>query len=103
MGSAGLTRVELWGTRDGGRTWKSFALDDDKRSPMLVRVAEEGLYGFSVVASGPADQPGRAPASGESPQVLINVDLTKPNVRIQGVRPLGETTRQPAPRRYYFR
>ncbi|MBN1395567.1 MAG: hypothetical protein JW959_11130 [Pirellulales bacterium] len=93
IGPSGIGRVELWGTRDGGRTWRSFALDDDNRSPMLVSVPGEGIYGFCVTVSNGAGLGGKPPAPGDRPELLIGVDLTKPVARIvsakQGVD--GET------------
>jgi hypothetical protein len=82
VGPSGIARVELWGTRDGGRTWTSFGRDNDKQSPFLVRVPEEGIYGFSIAVQsgvGLGDEP---PRPGSPAQVWIGVDLTKPLARI---------------------
>jgi len=82
VGPSGIARVELWGTRDGGRTWTSFGRDDDKLSPFLVRVREEGIYGFCIAVQsgvGLGDEP---PQPGSPAQVWIGVDLTKPLARI---------------------
>ncbi|MBN2474105.1 MAG: hypothetical protein JXB62_05835 [Pirellulales bacterium] len=81
-GPSGIARVELWATRDGGRSWKSFALDDDNRSPLLVKVDEEGIYGFRVVVTGGTGFGGKPPQSGELPDVVVVVDLTRPTARI---------------------
>src|SRR3972149_882591 len=51
VGPSGISRVELWGTRDGGRSWRMFTVDDDNRSPISISVDEEGIYGFRVVAT----------------------------------------------------
>ena len=80
-----ISQVELWGTRDGGRTWHSHALDNDNRSPILVTVDREGVYGFKVVARGNAGSPNSPPRPGELPDIFIGVDLTKPSARISGV------------------
>jgi len=81
-GPSRIGRVELWGTRDGGRTWTSFGVDNDNRSPMLVTVHEEGLYGFRVgVENGVGLKSGK-PQSGDPPDVWIGVDLTEPTARI---------------------
>lgn len=77
-----IGQVELWGTRDGGRTWQSFCLDNDSRSPMLVSVDGEGLYGFRVVISNRSGNGGTPPQSGDPPAVTIGVDLTKPTARL---------------------
>ncbi len=82
VGPSGIARVELWATRNGGRNWESFALDDDNRSPLLVKVDEEGLYGFKVVITSGAGLGGQAPQPGDLPDVTIQVDLTKPTAQI---------------------
>lgn len=78
-------RVEVWGTRDGGNTWKSYGFDSDSRSPMLTRVPEEGTYGFNVVFHPLNGQPAKAPRRGQAPDMLIRVDLTRPDARLLGV------------------
>ena len=49
IGSSGVAKVELWGTRDGGRHWANYGADNDNRSPLVVSVDSEGLYGFRIV------------------------------------------------------
>lgn len=80
-------RVELWGTRDGGLSWKSFGYDSDSRSPMLARVPEEGTYGFKVVFHPSHGAPAQPPRRGQSPDIVICVDLTRPEARLLGVSP----------------
>lgn len=88
-GPAGVSRVELWGTRDGGRSWSSFAVDDDNRSPLLVKTDAEGLYGFRVVVRTGNGQGGQPPKSGDPPQIWIGVDLTPPALRLLRVQPVA--------------
>lgn len=85
LGGNGNAAVELWGTRDGGKTWQSFGTDAKGQSPMLVTVPEEGIYGFrmSLLQNGMA---GRPPLSGEVPRTWIGVDLTRPTARITQAR-----------------
>ncbi len=78
VGPSGISRVELWGTRDGGQSWRLFTIDDDNRSPILVSVDAEGLYGFRVVAVSGAGFGDKAPIRGDLPSVWIGVDVTKP-------------------------
>ncbi|HEY2827999.1 MAG TPA: hypothetical protein VGJ04_10395, partial [Pirellulales bacterium] len=78
----GIARVELWGTRDGGRTWNSYAIDNDNRSPIHATVDGEGLYGFRVVVQSGNGIGGIPPHSGDSPDLWVTVDLTKPVVRL---------------------
>jgi hypothetical protein len=82
VGPSGIGRVELWGTRDGGQTWQSFAVDNDHRSPLQVGVKEEGAYGFRVVVTNGAGFGGKPPVAGDQPDLAIGVDLTKPTARI---------------------
>ncbi len=82
VGPSGIGRVELWGTRDGGRTWRQFTVDSDHRSPLRVSVDEEGVYGFRVVVTNGAGLGGRPPESGDLPDLWVGVDLTKPLARI---------------------
>jgi len=78
VGAAGIAQIELWGTSDGGQHWLSYGLDEDARSPMLVKVDGEGIYGFRVVVKTGAGLEGAKPASGDAPDVWVGVDLTKP-------------------------
>jgi hypothetical protein len=82
VGPSGVSRVELWGTRDGGRTWRMFTVDDDNRSPISVSVDEEGIYGFRIVATSGAGLGEQPPKSGDLPSIWVGVDLTKPTARI---------------------
>lgn len=82
VGPSGIGRVELWGTRDAGKTWRSFTLDNDNRSPLLVNVEEEGVYGFCVVVTNGLGLGGQQPKSGDLPDLWVGIDLTKPTARI---------------------
>ena len=82
VGPSGIGRVELWGTRDGGKTWRSFTVNNDHRNSLLVNVEEEGIYGFRVVVTNGAGLGGKPPTSGDLPDLWVGVDLTKPTARI---------------------
>lgn len=74
--------VELWMTRDGGRSWIRRGEDPDRTSPIEVDLGGEGTFGLTLVArssSGQGDQP---PASGDLPQTWVEVDSTPPSVRL---------------------
>ncbi len=84
-GSAGVSKVELWGTRDGGQSWSRFAQDDDNRSPLIVTVDNEGTYGFKILvqnAGGAAIDP---PRVGEEPELWVSVDLKRPIVELTAI------------------
>lgn len=90
VGPSGIGRVELWGTRDGGRNWSSFGVDEDRQTPLLVSVDEEGIFGFRVVVTSGAGLGGDPPKSGDAPDIWIGVDLTKPACRIVSARPSAD-------------
>ncbi len=85
IGSSGVAKVELWGTRDGGRHWTNFGADNDNRSPLVVTVDGEGVYGFRVVIQSGSGLSGQLPRDGDLPEVWIGVDLTRPSVRITAI------------------
>jgi len=86
VGPSGISRVELWGTQDGGRSWRPLAVDDDNRSPLLVKVDQEGIYGLKVVVTSGAGLGGAQPQAGELPEIVVGVDLTKPTAQIIDAR-----------------
>jgi len=94
MGSTGSLPVELWGTRDGGKSWQSFGRDPRGQSPMLVTVPEDGIYGFRMAIQNGPGTTGRPPLPGEVPGIWIGIDLTRPVGRItlaqQGIGPDGD-------------
>ena len=82
VGSSGIAKVELWGTRDGGRSWASYAVDNDNRSPLAVMVDGEGVYGFRIVVESGTGLGGLPPRPGDVPEVWAAVDLTQPVAKI---------------------
>lgn len=89
-GKSGISRIELWTTKDG-RGWQKY---DEKtfnhESPAgpatyPVKVHGEGLYGFTLVVLSGVGLGGQAPQVNEPPQVWVEVDLTKPQVRLEEV------------------
>lgn len=79
-GSWGVAKVELWGTEDGGATWRRFAIDSDRQSPIHVSVPGEGLYGFKILVESIGGLAPSAPRPGDKPEALVRVDLQKPRV-----------------------
>jgi hypothetical protein len=86
VGSSGVSSVELWYTRDG-RHWKKQMGRGQAKPPFIVEVAEEGLYGFTLVARNGMGIGKPPPQAGDQPQVWVAVDWTKPNVRLLGIEP----------------
>lgn len=82
VGPSGIGKVELWGTRDGGRTWSIYGVDNDKRSPIGATVDGEGTYGFRIVVQSGNGLGGRPPVDGDAPDIWLGIDLTRPTARI---------------------
>ncbi len=85
MGRWGVTNVELWGTRNGGRTWRHYARDDDHRSPLVVTVDEEGLYGFRIVVESAGSAAVLPPSAGDEPELWVSVDLHRPVIELTAI------------------
>ena len=87
VGKSGVAVVELWYTRNDGRNWQKYDERTNPQSPYVyvVEVNDEGLYGFTLVARNRAGFGEQPPKVGDPPQVWVEVDLTKPVVRLQNV------------------
>jgi hypothetical protein len=85
VGSEGgeIAGVELWCTRDG-RTWSKRESQQGAKSACVVDVDDEDLYGLTLVVCRPSG-PGAPPQEGDAPQVWMEIDVTKPVVRLLGV------------------
>lgn len=91
QGPSKVSLVELWVTRDG-RNWQKFKEDTGNgqsgpQPPFIVEVNEEGQYGFTLVARSGVGLGERPPQLGDPPQVWVEVDLTKPVVRVLSIDP----------------
>ena len=80
VGKWGVSKVELWGTRDGGRSWQLFAKDHDNQSPVQVTVPGEGDYGFRILVSSIGGFTATEPQPGDQPEITVRVDLTQPSL-----------------------
>jgi hypothetical protein len=87
VGRSGIAKVELWATRDGGRTWNSLGVDSDNRSPFRATVDGEGVYGFRMTVESGSGLSGKAPQAGDLPDVWIGVDLSRPVARLISAEP----------------
>jgi hypothetical protein len=80
-------RIDIWGTKDGGRTWSKVGDDDDNRGPAIVTVDQDGLYGFRIVVASQTGAAEDVPKPGDAPDVWIGVDTVKPVGQIISVDP----------------
>ncbi len=82
VGARGVSDVELWGTRDGGRSWELWGTDPDKVTPFDIETSGEGVYGFRIVVVSGNGLASPRPLAGESADVYVLVDATAPTVRL---------------------
>ncbi|MGF1580458.1 MAG: hypothetical protein ACFCD0_13940 [Gemmataceae bacterium] len=86
---AGLQKVEIWVTKDFGRTWNLLGVDADKRSPAQVVLPGEGRYGFQLVVYNSVGRGGTTPPQpGDVPQRIVQLDTTPPDASITSVTPI---------------
>jgi tetratricopeptide (TPR) repeat protein len=78
IGGAGPKSVEFYMTTDMGKTWTLYGEDPDARSPMMVQVDGDGVYGFTTVGTDHVGNREREPVSGTRPETVIIVDRTPP-------------------------
>lgn len=84
-GKSGVAEIELWVTTDL-RNWTMHEKRPFQDGPYVVEVKGEGRYGFTLVARSGVGLSESPPNVGDPPQVLVEVDLTLPVVRLQNVR-----------------
>ncbi len=94
VGPSGVSAIELWYTHNGGN-WQKYPGNVSLQPPYVVEVSDDGLYGFTLVARNGAGV-GKPPQHGEAAQVCIEVDQTKPAVRLVSVKPEGAQARRVA-------
>jgi hypothetical protein len=85
-GPSGISRVDLWVTRDEGKSWQKWSQHDGKGGAVRVAldVREnaqlEGNYGFRLVPVSGAGLSEREPAPGDAPDLRVVLDVTPPQV-----------------------
>ncbi len=85
-GPGGVTKVQLWVTHDGGRSWFPLPEDPDKASPYPVDVGGEGTFGLWLAVQGVSGLGDPPPAQGDRPQLWVEVDSTPPVVQVDPPR-----------------
>jgi hypothetical protein len=95
-GTSGIGRVDVWATRDDGRTWLKWSTHDAKAPTVRVNLGApanpqpEGAYGFRVVVTSVAGLSDREPGPGDPPDLRVVVDTTRPTLDL--FPPTGDPT-----------
>lgn len=91
QGPTGVGKVEVWVTRDEGKTWQRLCEDADRKSPVEFDLPGDALYGITLVVSTGNGTGATPPAKGDQPDYWIEVDATKPVAQLLAVRPSNGT------------
>jgi hypothetical protein len=86
VGTSGVSAVELWYTEDQGRTWRKHPEPLGNQPPYVVSVEGEKLYGFTLIAKSGVGKGEEPPRKGDPPQVYVQVDTKKPEVRLDSAK-----------------
>ncbi|MDB5311885.1 MAG: hypothetical protein JWO38_6087 [Gemmataceae bacterium] len=87
-GPSGISRVDLWVTRDDGRSWVWWSQHDGRETAVKVNLGTqtntqpEGAYGFRIVPVSGAGLSEATPVAGDAPDIRVVVDVSAPVVRI---------------------
>ncbi len=85
-GPSGISRVDLWVTRNDGQSWQKWSQHDGKGAAVRVAldVREntqlEGHYGFRLVPVSGAGLSEREPVAGDAPDMRVVLDVTPPAI-----------------------
>ena len=87
-GPSGVKQIDLYVTRDGGRSWLKWSQHDGRESPLRVALDQrlnpqtEGDYGFRLVPVSGAGLSEGPPTPGTPPELQVHVDLTPPMIKV---------------------
>lgn len=97
VGPSGIGKVEIWFTQDAGLNWKLLAEDKDAKSPADCKLPGEGEFGITMVITNGSGAGGRVPTPGEVPEIILEVDSTKPTAKLNYAQVLAtESGKGPA-------
>jgi hypothetical protein len=87
VGPSGVGSVDLWWTRNDGKTWERYADDPDAKGAgihqrLLPLNVEDSVVGFLLVVKSKAGLGRREPRSGDVPEIRIEIDTTPPVVQL---------------------
>jgi hypothetical protein len=87
QGPSGISKVEVWMTRDEGMTWQRLCEDTNRHSPVEFDLPGEGVFGISLVITNGTGFGGTPPTRGDVPDYWVEVDTTRPVAQLSSVRP----------------
>ncbi len=93
---APVEQIDVWVTRDGGKTWNTAAVERCGRQAVCYAAPEDGWYGFYLVLKNAAGVSADPPAGGAEPHTRIVVDTQPPTLQLHtGPEPVRITPGEP--------
>jgi hypothetical protein len=95
-GPAGISGIDLWVTRDDGKTWRKWSRHDGRESVIKVVLDTrdnpqvEGAYGFRLVPESGSRLADAAPTPGTPPEFRVVVDVSAPQIQVYEPAPHAE-------------
>ncbi|MBX7106733.1 MAG: hypothetical protein K1X57_21845 [Gemmataceae bacterium] len=107
VGVSGVPVMDLWYTRDNGRSWQKVPRQGDDTGTLPATPGDgdgvvkqftfpapgEGLYGFTVVVRSGVGIGDPDPRTGDAPKQMVEVDVTRPEVHATVTRGAGAEVR----------
>jgi hypothetical protein len=87
QGPTGVSKVEVFITKDNGMTWSSVQTAMHGRSPLEFDLPGEGTYGVSLIVTNGTGLCMPPPKRGDAPDYWVEVDLTRPAAQLMAVTP----------------
>lgn len=87
-GASGVARVDLYVSRDDGRSWVRWSQHDGRETPLKVVLDTrfnkevEGDYGFVLVPVSGAGLSEGAPVANTAPELKVRIDTTAPVIKV---------------------
>jgi len=81
-GKSGISTVDLFIFDYASRKWDKYEQSLPEKGPFTVEVPKEGTWGFTLIAHSGVGLGESPPKASDTPQVSIEVDETKPDVKI---------------------
>lgn len=89
VGPAGIGSIDLYWTRDEGKTWEKYADDPSNagstrtgRFERMLKLDEDGVYGLTMIITSKAGLGKAPPRAGEAPQMMIEIDTKAPTAQL---------------------
>jgi hypothetical protein len=82
-------KVEVWLTRDQGKSWQKHTADAQRKNPVEVNLPGDGVFGVTLAVSN-ARGVVTPPAAGDAPDGWIEVDTAKPTAQITKIETAHE-------------